>query len=366
MQYINTLNDELKNYLLILCKNDKKTFEELSKYLNDYINTKPLQRLKGVGQFCGVDYQKLPIHDVKYWYSRLDHSIVCAFMAYNYTKDLKQTLGALFHDVGTPAFSHCIDFMLNDAENQESSEKNIEEIISNSNEVLTLLERDNITLEEITKIEKYPIVENKKPKICVDRLDGILTTGLIWGRFWKLEDIEEIYNSTIISKNEINNDEITFNNKQIAEKFFEGSYKYSIMLQSNEDKLSMKFLGDIVKKAINENIITFEDLYKVSEKEIIQKLEKSNNDRVLEMWNIFKNLDKVYNSDERVEGKYCISLDSKKRYVNPLCNIDTKINRLCDISLKSANLLKEYMNYQDKKYAYIDYDINNKIKKIEF
>ncbi|MBQ7141060.1 MAG: hypothetical protein IJO32_06125 [Bacilli bacterium] len=365
MNYINTLNDELKNYLLILCKKDKETFDGLSKYLNDYINTKPLQRLKGIGQFCGVDYQKLPIHDVKYWYSRLDHSIVCAFMTYNYTSDLKQTLGALFHDVGTPVFSHCIDFMLNDSKNQESSEKSIYDILKRSNDVLDLLKRDNITLEEITQIEKYPIVENKKPKICVDRLDGILTTGLVWGRYWNIDDIEKIYNSTIISKNENKEDEISFNNIEVAEMFFDGAYKYSMMLQANEDKISMNFLGDIVKKAIDKNIITYDELYILDEKEMIEIFESSNN-IVLEMWNIFKNLDKVYNSDEKNDSKYCISLDAKKRYVNPLCNIDGKINRLCDISLKSANLLKKYMKYKDTKYAYIDYDINNKIRKIEF
>jgi len=216
MNYINTLNDELKNYLLILCKNDKKIFYKLSEYENIDINTKPLQRLKGIGQFCGVDYQKLPIHDVKYWYSRLDHSIVCAFMTYNYTKDLKQTLGALFHDAGTPVFSHCIDFMLDDTKNQESSEKSVYEILKKSNDVLNLLKRDNITLEEITQIEKYPIVENKKPKICVDRLDGILTTGLIWGRYWNIKDIEKIYNRKIIYKNENNENEISFNNIEVA------------------------------------------------------------------------------------------------------------------------------------------------------
>lgn len=358
MQYIETLNDELKEYLFILCKRDKEKFEKISNYLKDYINTKPLQRLKDIGQFCGVDYQKLPIHNVKYWYSRLDHSIVCAFMAYNYTNDLKQTLGALFHDTGTPIFSHCIDFMLNDAKNQESSEKSVFEILKNSNDVLNLLKRDNITLEEITQIEKYPIIENSKPKICVDRLDGILTTGLVWGRYWDLSDIEKIYNSTIISKNENNEDEIAFNNIESAEIFFEGAYKYSMMLQANEDKISMNFLGDIVKKAIEKNIITFDELYILNEKETIQRFENCNN-IVLEMWNVFKNLDKVYNSDGKVDGKYCISIDSKKRYVNPLCNIAGKINRLCDISLKSSNLLEKYMKYKDKKYVYIDYNIND-------
>ena len=172
MNYIDKLeNEEIKKYFKMLSK-------EYPIFIDKYINTKELQRLKHIGQFCGCDYTKL--YSCKYWYSRLDHSIACALMTYNFTKNKTQTLGALFHDLGTPAFSHCIDFLLNDSENQESSEKSIDEIISNSKEILKLLEKDNIEVYDVTNIDKYTILENQKPKLCVDRLEGVLHTALIW------------------------------------------------------------------------------------------------------------------------------------------------------------------------------------------
>jgi HD superfamily phosphohydrolase len=352
MQYIETVNNELKQYFNILCDGDYPNF------INDYINTKALQRISGVGMFCGADYQKLLTHDIKYWYSRLDHSIVCALMAWHFTHDKTQAIAALFHDIGAPVFSHSIDYMLGDYLNQESSELSIKEVIENSSEILDLLKKDNINIDDVYDISRFTVVENKKPKICVDRLDGIFTTGLIWGRFWSIDDIKEIYQTLIISTNEDNEPEISFNDIEIAEKFFEGSNKYSIMTQSNEDKLSLQLLGDIVKEAIDNQVMILNDLYYLTEKDIIKKIENSNCQKLLKMWSIFKNLSQVYGSDNEVKDKYCISIECKKRYVNPLCNINGNIDRLVNISIEAKEALDKYFNYCDFKYAYIDYTLD--------
>ena len=358
MTYIDKLNSELKEYLFILSNKNKDTFNYLKYEFDKYIKAKSLNRLKGVGMFCGVDYQKIPGFDCKYWYSRLDHSISCAYMTYNFTNDYTQSISALFHDMGTPAFSHCVDFMLNDAINQESSEKNIHDVISMDNELLKCLNNDKINIDDVVNLEKYTIVENKKPKLCVDRLDGIFSTGLIWQRFWNLSDIEEIYKYINVSKNEYLENEISFSNLKSAEKFYKGAYNYSIGLQKNNDKISMKYMGDLLSKAIDNNIFSKEELYILTEKHVIRKILNCNVDEVKKMWDIFTKLDKVYNSDIFIEDKYCISLESKKRYVNPLCNIENNTKRLCDISKESSKLLKKYMKFKDSKYAYIDYKIN--------
>ena len=54
-------------------------------------------------------------------------------MAFYYDK--KKTIMALLHDIGTPCFAHCIDFVFNDYTSQESSEKSIIEIIKNDNKM---------------------------------------------------------------------------------------------------------------------------------------------------------------------------------------------------------------------------------------
>lgn len=106
----------------------------------------------------------------------------------------KQTLSGLFHDIATPVFKHCIDFMNGDSENQESTEERTEQIIKNSKEIMSLLKRDNIKLEEVSDYHIYPIADNDTPRLSSDRFEYTLSGGLYQVRVFELEDIERYYN----------------------------------------------------------------------------------------------------------------------------------------------------------------------------
>ena len=250
--YYDKVNKELKEYFLILCDNDYPEFIE------KYLNTKPLKKIGGIGQFCGCDYSK--IFNVKYFYSRLDHSIACSLMAWHFTKDKAKTLMSLFHDLGTPCFSHTIDYLFGDSKKQESSEKDVFDIISSSNEIMNLLEKDDITIDDLKDAYKCGVVENERPKICVDRLDGVLGTALVWIGFWDINDVKHIYKDLEVLIDEQGKEEIGFNNIDSANYFFEAAYKYSIVLQGCEDKYVMQFICDALKVLVENNIITSVDI----------------------------------------------------------------------------------------------------------
>lgn len=214
MQTIYTeTHPEITDYYELLCNED-------CSFLDPYIATDTLQNLAGKGQFCGCDYTAI-YKSIKYYYSRLYHSIVCARMTYHFTLDKVQAIAALLHDVGTPSFSHCIDFLKGDALLQESSEKSPLEVISKDKELLKCLRKDSININDVVYLEQYSVVENKKPKICVDRLDGVLHTNLIWLPFWSIENVRNIYQDMTVLKNELGEDEIGFTNLKSAEKFYE-------------------------------------------------------------------------------------------------------------------------------------------------
>lgn len=338
----NHVNEELRAYFKIFSIS-------YPHFLDKYIDTLEMQRLRGIGQFCGCDYTKL--FNIKYWYSRLDHSIVCALMTWNFTKDKKQTIAALFHDLGTPAFSHCIDYLLGDTNRQESAERSIEKVITESKVLMEYLESDNIKIKDITCLEKYTILENEKPKLCVDRLDGVLHTGLIWRQFWQLEDIKSIYNGITVLKNEDNEDEIGFRDISSASKFFEGVYKYSTVLQQNENKFAVQFISDCLKHLIDSGRLSIDDLYKYSEKDIINLF--TNDIKLREAWNNFSKVSNIKRSNRKPNVDYFVSVGAKKRYVVPLCIHNGKIVRLSTVSKECQKLLDDYMNYKDSKYAYI-------------
>ena len=115
---------------MFACKYHKLLCTEYPSWLDDYIALPCLQRLGGVGLLCGTDWTSL--YNNRFFYSRLDHSIGTALITWNFTHDKKQTLSGLFHDIATPVFKHCIDFMNGDAETQESTEERTTDIIKNS------------------------------------------------------------------------------------------------------------------------------------------------------------------------------------------------------------------------------------------
>lgn len=118
--------------------NTKKYFKILSRdfpdFLNDYIYTPEMQKLEGINQICGAYWRKPNIYNNMY--SVLMHSVGVALIIWNFTHNKKQTLAGLFHDISSPAFKHCIDFLNGDAERQESTEEQTLDTITNSKEII--------------------------------------------------------------------------------------------------------------------------------------------------------------------------------------------------------------------------------------
>ncbi len=332
---------EVKKYFDVLCNNDYPSFIE------KYFNTEEMCRLKKIGQFCGCDYNEF--YDIKFWYSRFDHSVATALITWHLTKDKVQTLAALFHDLGTPAFSHCIDFMLGDSVNQETSEQSVKDIISNSSNICSILISDDISIEDVCNVSKYPIVENKSPKLCVDRIEGVLSAVYIWLNAWPLEKIKQVYKEIDILNNEDNKSEIGFKDIFYGELFFEAVYEYSIALQSNEDKFTMQYIADVIKKLIISDKIIVEDLYRLGEAEIIEIIKENE-----KTWDIFSKSTFLKRANKEPKSSYFVSVESKKRYVIPLCKINDKPVRLDKVSVKTEKLLFKYKNFKDSKYSYIE------------
>ena len=149
---------------------------------------------------CGTIYSDL--FESSYFFSSLDHAIAVALIIWHFTHDKKQTLSGLFHDIATPVFKHCVDFLNGDYMTQESTEDLTTKIISESTEIKNLLKKDNILLEEVDDYHKYPIADNDTPKLSSDRLEYSLSNALLTYNLLDLDEIKEIYNDIEIQKDE--------------------------------------------------------------------------------------------------------------------------------------------------------------------
>lgn len=293
--YLQSLKPEIKEYYNILSKGG------IPEFLVPYIETKEMQKLAGISRSCGMIYSK--IFNYK-WYSNLDHSIGVALIVWNFTKDKRQTLAGLFHDIATPVFQHTIDFMNGDYETQESTEELTIKIIGESKEIMNLLNKDGIKLEEVADYHIYPIADNDRPKLSSDRLEYTFSDGLgTTAKLWDLKDVKEIYEDIEVQKNEEGIEELGFKTKEIAEKFVNNMSKLSSMYIMNKVKISMQFLADIMKKMSDRNLITKEDLYTLTEKEMIERIEACEYDNISNNFNLWKNATGIKESDTKVERK---------------------------------------------------------------
>ena len=233
----------MKEYLKILSN-------EIPDFLNDYINTPQMQKLSGISVSCGTYYTKL--FDKMVWYSSLEHSIAVSLIVWNFTKDKKQTIAGLFHDIATPVFKHSIDFMNGDYKKQESTEDLTTQIISESKEIMSLLKRDGIKIEEVDNYHIYPIADNDTPMLSADRLEYTLSNGLgACKNIWNLEEVKEIYENIEIQKNEQGIEELGFKDIKIAEKFVDITSKLSIIYIEDRTRYSMQLIADILKDLSN-------------------------------------------------------------------------------------------------------------------
>ena len=266
---------DLNYYLYLL------GYANMPDFLIKYLDTPSLIRLKKIGYFCGMDYASKDIYNFSTYISRYTHSLTTALLTYKISSDRKATLAGLFHDVGTPCFSHVIDYMNKDYANQESTEEYTERIILSDSYLKQCLLKDGISANEIIDFKNYSLVDSARPKLCADRLDGIILNSLGWTKTISKQDIKDILNSITIYINEDGKKEIGFTDYEIASRVVELSDIIDRYCHSNEDNYMMELLARITKYALDNGYITYDDLYHYDE-EYVFGLLYSIKDRVLE------------------------------------------------------------------------------------
>ena len=347
-KYYDSLNDEVKEYFSILSP-------EFPKWLLEYIDTPEMERISKISMSCGTDYSKC--FNLRYWYSNLDHSVGVALIIWHFTHDKKQTLAGLFHDIATPVFKHCIDFMNGDSETQESTEEKTSDIIRNSSKIMSLLKRDGIKLEEVDDYKIYPIADNDTPKLSADRFEYTFASGLTFFRVWELDKIRKMYNNIVVTTNEDGIQELAFKDKEVCEEYIETISKLWPEWVSDKDRTVMQFLADICKSMNVKGYLTIDDLYKYSEKEIIEKILNCNDSYLRSAFINFQNAKGVFRSDKKLDDKYIVNVKCKTRYVNPLVKIEDKVMRIYDVSEKAKKQIDNYLNIpKGGYYTYFNFE----------
>ncbi len=307
--------DSLYNTYLNLLK-----VKDIPIFIKKYLDVPSLTRLKNIGYFCGMDYASKNIYNFKEYITRFDHSLSTALLTFKLTKNKIETLAALFHDIATPCFSHVIDYMNKDYENQESTEEYTSEIIKQDYKLQEYFKEDNINIEDIINFKKYSIVDNNRPKLCADRLDGIILNGISWAKNINESDIKEIVNDLKVYDNEDKEKELGFKTKDIALKTIKINEEIEKLYHSSEDNYMMELLADITRTSIENKIITYRDLYYLDEPTLFKKIKESKVEKLKNLLDKFENIKKS-------EIPPTIINNIKIRNIIPIAN-NTRINNI--------------------------------------
>ena len=320
---------------------------DFPEWLQEYIETPVLQKQKYSSTTCGTIYSDL--FKNQRFYSSLDHAVGVALVVWHFTHDKKQTLAGLFHDIATPVFKHCVDFMNGDHLMQESTEDLTTEMIAGSPEISRLLKRDGILISEVDNYHLYPIADNNMPKLSADRLEYSLVNMLFAYGVADLVEIREIYEDILVQTDENGVEELGFQTKKIARKFIKLTSQLSIFYREDRTRYSMQFLADILKKMSESGRISVADLYQMKESEVIELILASDYGDAFSAWQKTKKIKKVKSPEQCPDGVYVVNCKAKVRYIDPLWQGE-RMSKACKIA---KGYIEKNLAYKMEGYLYL-------------
>lgn len=270
-------------------------------------------------------------------------------MIWHFTHDKKQTLAGLFHDIATPVFKHCVDFMNGDHLIQESTEDLTKEMIAESPEISCLLKRHGILISEVVDYHLYPIADNNTPKLSADRLEYSLVNMLFAYGVADLVEIREIYEDILVQTDENGVEELGFQTKKIARKFIKLTSQLSIFYREDRTRYSMQFLADILKKMSESGRISVADLYQMKESEVIELILASDYGDAFLAWQKARKIKKAKSPEQCPDGVYVVNCKAKVRYIDPLWQGE-RMSKACKIA---KGYIEKNLAYKMEGYLYL-------------
>lgn len=317
--------------------------------LEELIASKPLVRMKGIGQ-AGATTLVMPERNI----TRYEHTIGVMILLRKLGASVEEQIAGLLHDVPHTAFSHVIDFVVGD-ESHEYHEKCFERIIKES-EIPDIIEKYGYEVDRILDHHNFPLLEQDKPELCADRIDYSLRDSLILkessladpGNYWGLgmnDHREKLVK--IIDSLSVHNDIIVMNDSNLAYQYA----KLFLLLDQNYwayvfDLALYYILAKAIRTAWDRGIIVEDDFF-LTDKVLYDKLASSEDDEVIELLELLR-------PDLRLEvnsSNYDFHIKTKSRFIDPKCIIDNQgLAKVSDIYPDLTKDFSEHIENVDKGY----------------
>lgn len=272
---------------------------EVESILEDLIQSNPVQRLKGIHQ-GGASY----LVNRKWNVTRYEHSIGVMLLIRRLGGSLEEQIAGLLHDVSHTAFSHVIDFVLEN-EHEDFHEEIFEEMLLQS-EIPGVLKKYGYSMDTIFQGE-FPLLEQPLPLLCADRIDYTLRDLFRYDYITKNE--VEVFLPSLYVKDNV----ICIKGIQHAEWFVQAYYKeVQDFFMNPLNVYGYDKLIKLLQEALQAEVITKED-FLLQDEEVLEKIRKSYSNELLKRYEeIVKHVELAENDNE-----YDIHLKGKPRLIDP-------------------------------------------------
>lgn len=291
--------------------------------LIDLIRSPSMQRLKKIQQF-GLPKQLYSFPG----FTRFEHCVGVMLLLRRLNAPLEEQIAGLLHDVSHSAFSHLIDWVWGDPEKEDYQDKVHKKFIKSS-EIPQILAKYNMDYRRVTRLKAYPLLEQKAPELCADRVDYGLRELYYWANP-KL--VKPLLKNLAVFKQKI-----VFKNKSSALSFAQNFLNLQTKHWGSKETILRYYLFSLIlKDALREKIISESDL-KIDDKFVLAKLKSSKNAKVQNLLKILKgSLD--FNINPKLPT---ITLRKKFRFVDPLFINREGVKRLSKVNKQFKALLEK-------------------------
>ena len=317
-------------------------YGETPAFIERIAQTAPLRRLRGVGMNCGCEYTSFPVFKDIAGYTRFEHSLGAALIVWHFTRDEKQAVSALLHDVATPVFAHVVDFMRGDHMTQTATESGTAEIIRSDGGIREALDALGLTTEDVEDYHRYPIADNDTPRLSADRLEYTCGNAINFG-FSSLEEIAGLYSDIIVGENETGETELVFRTPEQALRFARIALRCSKLYVCDADRYAMQRLSELLSDALTAGVVSARQLCGV-ESEVVECL--LSDAEFSARWRDFCAMSRTERAaSPRGEGLWR-RIPAKKRYIDPyIASLGRTSGVFAEYGAQLADFLGETQDY---------------------
>jgi len=286
----------------------------------DLIKSPTLQRLKGISQ--GGYYE---VYFPGTFSSRFEHSVGVFLLLKKFKAPIEEQIAGLIHDVSHSAFSHCIDYALDEgSEKEQSHQDNVFAEYVRKSEIPKILKKYGFDLEYILDEKNFPLKEKDLPDLCADRIDYSLRQALLFGMA-DIRVVRYLLNNLVVGKGGW-----VFKDYRSAQKYADIFFSLNrVHYAGMYTALMFRTVGDYLKHALLKKYIVKEDLY-LTDNKVLNKI-ALHHKKDKELFHLFRRMNnevRYENNPDNFETRvFC-----KSRIVDPLCIHNKKILRVSEIN----------------------------------